>query len=120
MDKKALRALIREKKRAMTPEEIRDKSAALGRLLAQTSVYQAAKAVYGYYPQNQEVRLLPILEAARALSLRHGPDADGPGLRGHPRTGGGGDCRGQNRPSDFARPGFRPGGPPPGLRRRLL
>ena len=66
MDKKALRALIREKKRAMTPEEIRDKSAALGRLLAQTAVYQAARTVYGYYPQNQEVRLLPILARAMA------------------------------------------------------
>ena len=66
MDKKALRALIREKKRAMTPEEIRDKGAALGRLLAQTAVYQAAKTVYGYYPQNQEVRLLPILARAMA------------------------------------------------------
>ncbi len=70
MDKKALRALIREKKRAMTPEEIRDKSATLGRLLAQTAVYQAARTVYGYYPQNQEVRLLPILEAARAAGKR--------------------------------------------------
>ncbi len=70
MDKKTLRALIREKKRAMTPEEIRDKSAALGRLLAQTAVYQAARTIYGYYPQNQEVRLLPILEAARAAGKR--------------------------------------------------
>ena len=66
MDKKALRALIREKKRAMTPEEMEERSAALGRLLAQTAVYQAAKTVYGYYPQNQEVRLLPILAQAMA------------------------------------------------------
>lgn len=70
MDKKALRALIREKKRAMTPEEMEEKSAALGRLLIQTAVYQAARTVYGYYPQNQEVRLLPILEAARAAGKR--------------------------------------------------
>ena len=64
MDKKALRREIREKKRAMSVEEIEERSARLGELFAQTDAYRKAKTVYGYLPYNQEVRTVPILEQA--------------------------------------------------------
>ena len=64
MDKKALRAAIREKKRAMTLEEIENKSRVLGEKFAQTELYRQAKTIYGYLPYNQEVRTVPMLEQA--------------------------------------------------------
>ena len=70
MDKRALRARIRAEKRAMSVEAMEAKSAALGRLLTETPEYRAASAVYGYYPCNQEVRLLPILGLAMAQGKR--------------------------------------------------
>jgi 5-formyltetrahydrofolate cyclo-ligase len=64
MDKKALRGEIRQKKRAMTEEEIVRKSEALGVLFAQSPLYRQAKTIYGYLPYNQEVRTVPMLEQA--------------------------------------------------------
>ena len=64
MDKKALRREIREKKRAMTEEEIILRSEKLGQLFAQSEAYRKAKTVYGYLPYNQEVRTVPMLEQA--------------------------------------------------------
>ena len=64
MDKKALRAAIRQQKRAMTEEEIVSKSEKLGQLLAQNELYQKARTFYGYLPYNQEVRTVPMLEQA--------------------------------------------------------
>ena len=64
MDKAALRRAIREKKRAMTEEEIVSRSEKLGELLTRSEAYQAAKTVYGYLPYNQEVRTVPMLEQA--------------------------------------------------------
>ena len=64
MDKKALRAEIREKKRAMTEEEIVTRSAALGELFLASDAYKNAKTIYGYLPYNQEVRTIPMLEQA--------------------------------------------------------
>ena len=64
MDKKQLRQQIREKKRAMTPEQIEQASARLGQLFAESKVYQEAKTIYGYLPYNQEVRTVPMLEQA--------------------------------------------------------
>ena len=64
MDKKALRREIREKKRAMTEEEIIFRSEKLGQLFAQSEAYRNAKTVYGYLPYNQEVRTVPMLEQA--------------------------------------------------------
>ena len=64
MDKKALRREIREKKRAMTEEEIASRSEKLGQLFAQSEAYRKAKTVYGYLPYNQEVRTVPMLERA--------------------------------------------------------
>ena len=64
MDKKALRASIRQRKRAMTEEEITAKSRKLGQLLMESDLYKNAKTFYGYLPYNQEVRTVPMLEQA--------------------------------------------------------
>ena len=70
MNKKELRAAIREKKRAMTPEEIEERSRHLGEKFAQSRAYREADAIYGYLPYNQEVRTVPMLEQARADGKR--------------------------------------------------
>lgn len=64
MDKTALRREIREKKRAMTAEEILRRSEKLGELFFATEAYQNAKTIYGYLPYNQEVHTVPMLEKA--------------------------------------------------------
>lgn len=64
MDKAALRKEIREKKRAMTPEQIQAASQELCRLFLSSPLYLQAKSIYGYLPYNQEVRTVPILEQA--------------------------------------------------------
>ena len=61
MDKTALRKEIREKKRAMTPQQIEDASEALAQQFYTTAYYQEAKVLYGYLPYNQEVRTERIL-----------------------------------------------------------
>ncbi len=65
MDKKELRAIVREKKRALTPQQIDRYSAALAKKLFSHPLYIAAKSIYGYLPFNEEVRMLPILEKAQ-------------------------------------------------------
>ena len=64
MDKIQLRKQIREKKRAMTQEEIEQASASLAELFLASKMYQQAKTVYGYLPYNQEVRTVPMLQKA--------------------------------------------------------
>ena len=64
MNKKELRAMIREQKRAMTPEEIASRSEKLMELFLQSEAYKNAKTIYGYLPYNQEVRTVPMLEQA--------------------------------------------------------
>lgn len=64
MDKTELRRSIRAQKRAMTEEEIVQRSAALGVLFAESEPYRNAKTIYGYLPYNQEVRTVPMLEQA--------------------------------------------------------
>ena len=64
MDKKELRRAIREKKRAMTEEEICSRSARLAELFLASDAYRNANTIYGYMPYNQEVRTVPMLEQA--------------------------------------------------------
>lgn len=64
MDKKALRAEIRERKAAMTPAQIEACSRALTRQALACPMFQAAPSVYGYLSYNQEVRTLALLQAA--------------------------------------------------------
>ena len=65
MDKKALRAEIRAKKRALTEEQIDRASARLCEMMAEHPAYKTAKSLYGYLSYNQEVRTRAILEQAQ-------------------------------------------------------
>lgn len=64
MNKQELRRTIRERKRAMTEEEIVERSNALAEKFYHTPTYQAASTIYGYLPYNQEVRTVPMLQRA--------------------------------------------------------
>ena len=64
MSKNELRAQIRAKKRAMTPEQIESASRDLGEQFAASALYREARTIYGYLPYNQEVRTVPMLERA--------------------------------------------------------
>ena len=64
MDKVQLRKEIREKKRAMTQEEILAKSHCLCQKFLQCDAYVNAKTIYGYLPYNQEVLTWELLQKA--------------------------------------------------------
>ena len=64
MNKQQLRKQIRQRKRAMTEEEIVSRSQALGEKFLASEAYRSAKTVYGYMPYNQEVRTVAMLEQA--------------------------------------------------------
>ena len=64
MDKKALRAFIRDQKRAMSIAQIEELSDLLAQKFFETAQYKNAQTIYGYLPYNQEVRTVPILERA--------------------------------------------------------
>jgi len=70
MNKKELRNWIRERKRAMSPEDIRQLSMRLMESFVASEEYASASSVYGYLPYNQEVRTVPILERALADGKR--------------------------------------------------
>lgn len=70
MDKQQLRKEIREKKRAMTPQQIVQKSEELARQLYGHPLYQNARCIYGYLPYNQEVRTTQMLAQALADGKR--------------------------------------------------
>lgn len=64
MNKKVLRSIIRDKKRAMTEDQIVFLSRQLEKQFFAHPLYQSAKTIYGYLPYNQEVRTIPMLEKA--------------------------------------------------------
>ena len=64
MNKQELRKTIRAQKRAMTEEQIVEKSNRLGELFLASDAYKNAKTIYGYLPYNQEVRTVAMLEQA--------------------------------------------------------
>ena len=64
MNKHELRKKIRAQKRAMTEEQIVEKSRQLGELFLASDAYKNAKTIYGYLPYNQEVRTVAMLEQA--------------------------------------------------------
>ena len=70
MDKKALRAEIKAKKRAMTEAQIAAASDALARQLYAHPAYQSARSIFGYLSYNQEVRTMPMLEQAQTDGKR--------------------------------------------------
>ena len=70
MDKRELRRIIGEKKRALSAREIEARSAVLAEKLFQTDAYREARSLYGYLSFNQEVRTRPILQRAWADGKR--------------------------------------------------
>ena len=62
MDKKELRSWIRQQKRAMTVDQMEQKSAVLAQQYFASELYKKAKTVYGYLPYNQEVRTTAMME----------------------------------------------------------
>ena len=64
MDKVSLRKVIREKKRAMTEEQIVAAGQRLMELFLSSPLYREASSIYGYLPYNQEVRTVPMLRQA--------------------------------------------------------
>jgi 5-formyltetrahydrofolate cyclo-ligase len=64
MDKQELRNKIKALKRAMTQQQIEEKSQALGRLFLASDAYKNARTIYGYLPYNQEVRTTAMLQKA--------------------------------------------------------
>ena len=77
MDKKALRADIGAKKKAMTAEQIEKTSLALAEQFCNHPAYQEARSIYGYLSYNQEVRTMPILEQAQKDGAEKDADRDG-------------------------------------------
>jgi 5-formyltetrahydrofolate cyclo-ligase len=70
MDKVQLRKDIREKKRAMSDEDISLRSHRLCQLFVGSQAYQEAKTIYGYLPYNQEVRTWEALSQAMSDGKR--------------------------------------------------
>lgn len=66
MNKQQLRQAIRQRKRAMTQEEIEDRSRSLCEKFLKSDDYRCCTCLYGYLPYNQEVRTWPILQQALA------------------------------------------------------
>lgn len=66
MDKKEIRSIVKAQKKAMTENQINAASEKLGVLLRQSEPYRQAKTIYFYLPYNQEVRTVPMIEAAFA------------------------------------------------------
>lgn len=64
MTKKEIRALIKEKKRALSPAEITSCSEAVCDILLSQPVYKKAEAVYPYLAYNQEIITTRLIERA--------------------------------------------------------
>ena len=60
MDKLQLRRSIRERKRAMTEEEIVSRSQKLAELFLASDAYKNATTIYGYLPYNQEGKKVAV------------------------------------------------------------
>ena len=70
MDKAQLRKEIREKKRAMTEDDIDLRSRRLCEKFIQSDAYRQAETIYGYLPYNQEVCTWDALSKAMAEGKR--------------------------------------------------
>ena len=60
-EKKALRALVEQRRRIMTPEEVTEQSGHIIAQLERMSVFRDAKTILLYYPIHNEVDLRPLL-----------------------------------------------------------
>ena len=64
MNKQQLRDSVRNRKKAMSAEEISRRSRQLCNLVRNTEAYRQADTIYGYLPFNQEVDLHALLQEA--------------------------------------------------------
>ena len=64
MTKKEIRAMIREKKKALSQEEIRDTSLKLCEIFVKQPFYREAKVLYPYLAYNQEIVTTPLIVRA--------------------------------------------------------
>ncbi len=64
MNKQEIRNAVRALKKQLSWPEIEEKSRLLAIRLQALPIYRKAEMIYGYWPINQEVRTLPILERA--------------------------------------------------------
>lgn len=64
LNKQALRASIRERKKAMSGADLISKSQQLCRMVLNSDAYKNAGTIYGYLPFQQEVQILPLLRQA--------------------------------------------------------
>jgi 5-formyltetrahydrofolate cyclo-ligase len=64
MDKKEPRRMIKEKKAALTPEQIRSYSEKVCRILIEQDFYKQAKVIFPYVAYNQEIRTETLIEDA--------------------------------------------------------
>lgn len=64
VNKQELRRTVRQRKRAMTEEEIVMRSEKLAELFTASPAYRDAATLYGYMPYNQEVRTVPMMRRA--------------------------------------------------------
>ena len=60
-EKKALRALVEQRRRIMTKEEVAEQSARIIAQLERMSIFRNAKTILLYYPIHNEVDLRPLL-----------------------------------------------------------
>ena len=60
-EQRALRAIIEQRRRIMTPEEVAEQSGRIISQLERMSVFREAKTVLLYYPIHHEVDLRPLL-----------------------------------------------------------
>ena len=68
-EQKAIRALIEQRRRILTPEEIARDSERIMAQLAQMSAFRNAKTVLLYYPIHHEVDLRPLLEKYKGQKM---------------------------------------------------
>ena len=64
-EKHALRALVEQRRRIMTPEEVAEQSGRIIEQLEHMSMFRNAKTVLLYYPIHNEVDLRPLLTKYR-------------------------------------------------------
>ena len=64
-EKRAMRALVEQRRRIMTPEEVAEQSGRIMDQLERMSMFRDAKTVLLYYPIHNEVDLRPLLTKYR-------------------------------------------------------
>lgn len=66
MNKKEIRAIIKEKKKQLTPDKIKEYSSIVCDILCNEQIYKDAKVIYPYLAYNQEIITDTLIERAWA------------------------------------------------------